>query len=156
MDMDIPTGGLIELEPATIDAYVEVKIGACKLKTKVIKQKDNLVEWYQEMLLPIEIPLKIEKLTLTLWDEDPWPLPDEICCSLYIPIKEIMRYGSEEKTNMKWVNLYGGPNNKSGVVFEHMNANPEDASEWKGRILVAYYCHDTKIAVSKIIDIPKN
>ena len=46
MDMDIPTGGLIELEPATIDAFVEVKIGSCKLKTKVIKQKDNLVEWY--------------------------------------------------------------------------------------------------------------
>jgi len=44
--MDIPTGGLIELEPASIDAYVEVKIGACKLKTKVVKQKDNLVEWY--------------------------------------------------------------------------------------------------------------
>lgn len=82
MDMDIPTGGLIELEPATIDAYVEVKIGSCKLKTKVIKQKDNLVEWYQEMLLPIEIPLKIEKITLTVWDEDPWPLPDEICCSV--------------------------------------------------------------------------
>ena len=67
-----------------------------------------------------------------------------------------MRYGSEEKTNMKWVNLYGGPNGKSGVVFLHMKANTQDACGWKGRILVAYYCHDTKIAISKIIDIPKN
>jgi len=67
-----------------------------------------------------------------------------------------MRYGSEEKTHMKWVNLYGGPNGKKGIVFEHMNSNPEDASEWKGRILVAYYCQKIKIPVSKIIDIPKD
>lgn len=156
MDIDIPTGGLIELEPATIDAFIEVQIGTCKLKTKTITQKNFLCEWYQEMLLPIEIPLKIEKISLIVWDEDPFPFPDTLACSLEFPIKEIMKHNTEEKTKMKWVNLYGGPLGKSGVVFEHMNANPEDASEWKGRILVSYYCHDTKIAVSKIVDIPKN
>jgi len=80
MDMDIPKGGLIDLEPGSIDAYVEVKIGSCKLKTKVIKQRDNLVEWYQEILLPIEIPLKFENITLTVWDKDTLPFPDEIRC----------------------------------------------------------------------------
>jgi len=60
-----------------------------------------------------------------------------------------MRYGSEEKTRMKWVNLYGDPNRKSGIVFEHMNTNPEDTSDWKGRILVAFYCNNTKSRLIK-------
>lgn len=48
MDDDIPLGDLMDLDPQTIDPYVEVKIGSCKLKTKVIKQNPN-PEWYQEM-----------------------------------------------------------------------------------------------------------
>jgi hypothetical protein len=35
-----------------------------------------------------------------------------------------------------WKNIYGAPLNKSGANTDLMNANPESASNWKGRILM--------------------
>jgi hypothetical protein len=41
----------------TIDAYVKLTFGDSKLKTRVYKMKDNRVEWFQEMLIPVTIPI---------------------------------------------------------------------------------------------------
>jgi Ca2+-dependent lipid-binding protein len=42
----------------TIDAYIKLQSGKRTLKTKVVTQKDGKVVWNQEMMLPIELPLK--------------------------------------------------------------------------------------------------
>lgn len=42
----------------TIDAYAKIQYGTCKMKTKVYTQEDEKVVWMQEMLFPIEIPIK--------------------------------------------------------------------------------------------------
>ena len=55
MDIDFTAG--FGTKP-TIDAYAKVTYGNCKLKTKVYKQEDDEVVWMQEMLFPIEIPIK--------------------------------------------------------------------------------------------------
>ena len=55
MDMDFTAGFG---EKPTIDAYAKVQYGSCKLKTKVYKMKDDEVVWMQEMLFPIELPIK--------------------------------------------------------------------------------------------------
>lgn len=55
MDMDFTAGFG---EAPTIDAYAKVQYGKCIQKTKVYTQKNNEVVWMQEMLFPIEIPIK--------------------------------------------------------------------------------------------------
>ena len=85
MDMDL-TMGLGE--KPTIDAYAKVTYGTCKLKTKVYKQKDEEVIWMQEMLFPIELPIKASIIQIQVMDEDIGM--DELCCSLDIPIEKIL------------------------------------------------------------------
>jgi hypothetical protein len=41
----------------TIDAYVKLTYNNTKLKTKVYTMKDNRVEWFQEMLIPVTLPI---------------------------------------------------------------------------------------------------
>lgn len=52
----------------TIDAYALLQIGKNKLKTKVYTMKDQLVEWNQEMLIPVEMPIKDDSLILKIYD----------------------------------------------------------------------------------------
>lgn len=48
----------------TIDAYLKLFYHGKKLKSKVIKQKDNLVPWMEQFLIPVEIPVVYNKLIL--------------------------------------------------------------------------------------------
>lgn len=50
---------------------------------------------------------------------------------------------------IKWINLYGAPLDRMGSNVDKMNKNPEDASLWKGRILVEYFGEDVKYPVRK-------
>jgi hypothetical protein len=48
----------------SIDAFVQMKYGANKLKTKVVQMKDQRVDWMEEMLIPIEIPTKDDTIII--------------------------------------------------------------------------------------------
>lgn len=98
----------------------------------------------QEMLFPIELPLKAPIMQIEIWDEDQFK--DEHCCSLDIDIAEVLKYqgGGDEKAMLKWINLYGGPNDFAGATQRWMNRNPDKGSEWKGRIMVEYFAEDAK------------
>ena len=105
MDIDL-TGGLIGGDPSTIDAYAKVQYGNCKLKTKVYKMKKNEndvmeVVWMQEMMFPIEIPIKAPIIQIQVMDED--MVKDELCCSLDIPIENLLN--TSHKSPLKC--LYG-------------------------------------------------
>jgi hypothetical protein len=74
----------------SIDAYLVMKYGKNKLKTKVITMKDKKVDWMQEMLIPIEIPTKEDNIIIQVWDKD--LTIDSLCCSLSLSVKSIMKH----------------------------------------------------------------
>ena len=98
------------------------------------------------MLIPIEMPTKDDKIKLQVWDQD--VTMDSQVCSLSLSVKSIMKYTREESM-VKWINLYGAPLDYMGSNVDKMNKNPEDASLWKGRILVEYFSEDVKYPVRK-------
>ena len=69
----------------------------------------NLVEWNQEMLIPVELPIKEEKISFKVYDED--PVIDEQICSFEISITELLE---QEESKVKWIDLYG-PKNPQGM-----------------------------------------
>lgn len=142
----------------TIDAYAKIQYGTCKMKTKTYTQADDEVVWMQEMLFPIEIPIKAPIIQIQIWDEDIGR--DELCCSLDIPIEEILSYekkeGEETKAMLKWINLYGGPNDHSNATQQWMNKNPDKGSEWKGRIMVEYYAEDAKYPKARMVNLKED
>ena len=48
----------------------------------------NIVEWNQEMLIPVELPIKEEKISFKVYDQD--PVIDEQICSFEISIIELL------------------------------------------------------------------
>jgi Ca2+-dependent lipid-binding protein len=64
----------------TIDAYVKLTYAGSKLKTKVYKMKDNRVEWFQEMKIPVTYPILDDKLKFEIYDED--TVSDELACTV--------------------------------------------------------------------------
>ena len=53
----------------------------------------------------------------------------------------------------KWINLYGAHNGYTGASSTKMNKDPSIASNWKGRILVEFFCEDAKHPICKRKDI---
>jgi len=130
----------------TIDAYLQTTFFKQSLKTNVVTMKDNLVQWDQEMLLPIQWPVASNRLVFKLFDYDSAG-SDELVSSMIFSIKEIVKVTDR---TFKWLNLYGAPLGRSGNNSVKMNNNPEFASTWKGRILVQFYAEDTKHPEMKI------
>jgi hypothetical protein len=58
------------------------------------------------------------------------------------------------RTQCKWINLYGAPTGRSGSNTNKMNKNPDEASNWKGRIVIEYWCVDHKYPEFKVQNIP--
>lgn len=112
--------------------------------------KDDLVQWNEEMLIPIELPIKDNNLYLKIFDKD--KVTDELCATVQLPLQSITKYGPNSP-NTKWLNLYGGPNGESGTLFDKMNEDPNIASQWKGRVLVQFFCEDVKYPVLKMKNI---
>ena len=71
------------------------------------------------------------KLTMKLYDED--KINDEIVGSLLFNLKDCI---GKKNGTFFWKNVYGAPVGYSGENCKMMNANPDVASCWKGRVLV--------------------
>ena len=107
----------------TIDAYLKLTYKGKKLKTKVIKQDNNLVPWMEQFLIPIEIPVINNKLTLQVYDQD--NMYDELAATTDLNIKGMLKYDKDNpnlkvKTQCKWINLYGAPVGRSGTNTNKM------------------------------------
>lgn len=76
------------------------------------------------------------RVPIQLYDKD--AIHDEIVGSILFNLKDCMA----PETNGKyfWRNIYGAPLGHRGDITNMMNANPEAASCWKGRILVQILC----------------
>ena len=79
---------------------------------------------------------------------------DELCCSLDLAIEDILgaqKPAEGEDTIVRWINLYGGPNDfSSSSTAQWMNKNPDRGSEWKGRIMVEYYSEPAKYPKARL------
>ena len=80
-------------------------------------------------------------MVFKIYDED--TTGDEIIGSIHFEVKDIL-----EKMNglYDWKNIYGSPvepKEYSGKNTDKMNANPELASWWKGRILIQCIAEET-------------
>lgn len=74
----------------SIDAYLKLTYKGKKLKTKVIKQEDNVVPWMQQFLIPVEVPVIHDRLVLQVYDSD--NLQDELAATTELSIKSMIKY----------------------------------------------------------------
>ena len=79
------------------------------------------------------------RVIMKLYDKD--PITDEIVGSLLFNLKECI---NERNGQFFWKNVYGAPLDKYGANTDLMNANPEVASTWKGRILMQVTAEKTE------------
>jgi hypothetical protein len=70
---------------------------------------------------------------LKIFDQD--KTKDEIVGSILINLKDYIG-DSDLNGKIMWRNIYGSPLKCSGTNTDMMNANPEIASNWKGRVLM--------------------
>ena len=91
-----------------------------------------------------------DRIVLKVYDED--TVADEIVGSMYFSLKQIVSKSGPEGI-LLWKNLYGAPMGYSGASCKQMNKEPENASAWKGRILMHLSCEDTKNPEMKVCDL---
>ena len=146
----------------TIDAYIWIDHMGDTLRTKTVKQEDELVEWDQEMLLPLEVPLSKEMLTFSLYDYD-FGTRDELVASMKFSLKEILKTDSSKcgpgdvNYTTRWVNLFGcNPDYAGRKAAGPQNENPDEATTFKGRVLVEYWVTECKHPEMKIRDVTKD
>ena len=130
----LPSMDIAMFGKGSLDAYLKTEYMRQKLKTKVLVQKEGeAVDFNQAFWLPVQVPIMSPRLVLSIWDED--KISDELVGSLLFNFKELLG----PKNNLFfWKNVYGSPLGCSGDNTKKMNANPEGASTWKGRVL--FHC----------------
>jgi Ca2+-dependent lipid-binding protein len=88
----------ILMHPGKIgDAYIYYETKGAKLRTQTIDmmregKKDTAlpVIWNEEMMLPIEMPISNDTLSLNLYDSD-FPKPDELVSTMNFSYKQIIK-----------------------------------------------------------------
>ena len=52
------------IRASSIDAYMVIKYGTNKLKTKVVTMQEKKVDWMEQMLIPVEIPTRNDTINI--------------------------------------------------------------------------------------------
>ena len=106
-----------------------------ELQTKTITQSNDQAFWGQELWIPVQTPLVSSRLVMSVYDSD--VTTDEIVGSMSFQIHEIIKLSKKIKSfPFLWKNIYGSHLGVSGKHTDEMNAIPEIASCFKGRILM--------------------
>lgn len=99
--------------------------------------------------MPVQWPSSVDRLVLVVKDSDKdlafGSTGDDTLGSIRLSLKELAKRYSNPGGGLVWMNIYGAPTG----TFDHaakkkMNANPELASLWKGRILMHIEVIDTE------------
>ena len=143
----------LDYGPGSCDAFIKCSYMNKKLKTKVVAQKSNHVDWNEEMWIPAQIPIASPRLLFKLYDYDGYK-SNEIVASMKFNIEEYLKIldkGGEFP--IFWKDLYGAPLGVSGSHTDEMNSNPEYASLWKGRVLMQVLAEETDTPTMKICEV---
>ena len=132
------------------DPYVTLKFGNLEYKTEpvVYDSRTHTTNINQVFKVPVQWPSPVDKLALKLMDSDKDILlgatGDETMGSIILSLKDIISRFSKRGGGLIWMNIYGSPLGVSITpVKKQMNANPEIASLWKGRLLMHIQVVDT-------------
>lgn len=97
MDSDLLNSGHIG------DPYIFINHFAGKLRTSVKemiretgKKTSKPVEWHEEFMMPLELPISNDNLRFQLYDSD-YPGIDEIICGVDFSLKEIIKESDHSK-----------------------------------------------------------
>lgn len=101
--------------------------------------KNERVNWFYEFLIPQKMPIMGGKIVMSLWDED--KVNDEIIGSIFFNAKEVC---GPKNGIFFWKNVYGAPKGFMGDNVDMMMSNPDQASAWKGRILMQCVAEKTE------------
>lgn len=74
----------------SIDAFLKLEYKGKKLKTKVLKPVDKVVKWWQQFLIPVEVPVINNKLILRVYDADDFS--NELAATTTLNIKSMIKY----------------------------------------------------------------
>ena len=135
---------------STCDAFIRCTFMNKTLETKVVPQKDDKVDWSQEMWIPAQMPIASPRLHFKLYDYDGFK-SNEIVASMRFNVEKYLKIldkGGEFP--IFWRNLYGAPLGVTGDHTDEMNSNPEYASLWKGRVLMQVVAEETDTPTLKI------
>lgn len=151
---DLPPMDAGVLAKPKIDAYVACKFKKKPYKTKTVTQNKGgkPVDWNTEFWLPAQIPVLEPTINLKLMDYDVAG-ENETAGTVQLKTKDLL----EKEHNhglFSWKNFYGSPLNQS--ASEHktcMNAHPDLASNWKGRVLIQTVIEQTDKPIHKTMPI---
>lgn len=79
---------------------------------------------------------------------------DEALGSIPLSLKDIVTNHSTEKGTLVWKQLYGAPVAGTGAAADAMNAQPELASDWKGRVLLHLQACEAQYPEFGVVDAP--
>lgn len=130
------------------DAFITVQYGGKSLASSVVKLKDNIVVWNENIMLPFVFPTTSEKIIIKVLDEDIGS--NDIIGTIEINIHDVMNgiFASPH-----YFSIYGGPTTTSGKFTDLMNENAEIGSIWKGRVMMSLTAIETalpKIGLTRI------
>lgn len=91
------------------------------------------VEWYEKLYIPIMQPSVSSKIIINVMDSDNFSA-SELAATLDFEVEDVINGRYSE---LFWAYLYGGPVNCSNDQALIMNAHPDIASNFRGRILLS-------------------
>lgn len=93
------------------------------------------VAWEEELWFPVRMPVMQARLLIEVFDYDLLVRNDRVG-SVHLPFAGLAQ--SLEDARPQWVNIYGAPNGvEVGKNKNRMNRWPDEASNWRGRLLVS-------------------
>jgi hypothetical protein len=113
------------------DGFVSSKFHGSELQTKVSKMDDKVIQWNEELHLPLHMPVVSEKIILKIWDFDKFQ--NDIIGSIFFNKPRIER---KIGIGIFWANIYGAPIDTHGNNTDKANNNSKYGTRWKGRILM--------------------
>ena len=134
----------------TIDLKLKTSFLGRKLATEPVTQSRSTQECLieQELWLPLQIPLGVDRLSIGVYDHD--TCGDELVGTLTFSLSKLISPAYSGKTH--WVDVYGAPLGCSGPNTERMNGDGDEASTWKGRLLMRVECRqDVKNPEMKVL-----
>ncbi len=160
-------GGLLgSIGTGGIDAFAKVLFGSGKeIRSKVKSVKSNKqtelnVAWNERIFIPVSIPTMNNKIQISVWDWDRLE-PNERVANVFENFKVLQRVGG--KIGPRWYNLYGAPlnyNPAAKINFntaakDLMNNYPENATFYRGRILLSFKIYTEEKDVGKLLHVDK-
>eukprot|EP00941_MAST-03F_sp_MAST-3F-sp1_P004856 g4856.t1 len=121
-----------------IDPYVMVSFaGKTVIKTRVRSQRGANSEelnpiWNEELWIPVLMPSMSNRITVSVVDQDLMS-KDEIVATMHLNFTRIKLHSFVGR----WFNLYGAPAGVKGDAAKHMNKYPDEASTFRGKLLLS-------------------